>query len=203
MMIFLVLICRCVVSLTSTNDLTHPTTDPLATLSKVLFYLTQLPLELAICWNHARTDYRTVVDAGARGDGPRNKRENPKQAKKKQPTTPLKVRLLSKLPRFKGRHRLPVSDSASDIIPLTRPVTPMRSYTSTLVSHDASDVEKQSMLSIPLTSWRSSTLGTTPTDVDSVCPSEKKEKERWTSTPPSPLINDVPVWAPRRSIRNW
>ena len=199
-MIFLVLISRCVVSFASTNDLTHSTNNPSATLSKVLFYLTQLPLELTICWNHARTDYRTVVDGGARGDGPRNERENPKKARRKWPTCLLKDRIHSMLLRFQGRGRLRVSDSSSDIIPLTRSVTPIWSHTSTLVSLDAGDVEKQSMLSVPLPSLRSSALGGTFSDVDSTYLVEKKEKER---CPPTPLVDDVPVWMPRRSIRDW
>lgn len=202
-MIFLVLISRCVVSFASTNDLTHSTNDPSATLSKVIFYLTQLPLELAICWNHARTDYRTVVDGGARGDGPRNERENPKKTKKKRLTCHLKDRIHSMLLRLQGRDGLRVSDSSSDIIPLTRSVTPMWSHTSTLVSLDAGDVEKQSVLSVPLPSSRSSALGGTSTDVDSTYLVEKKEKERWTSVPPTPLVDDVPVWTPRRWIRDW
>jgi hypothetical protein len=101
MMIFVVFTYRCIVSFASTNDLTHPPNDPLATISKVFFYLTQLPLELAICWNHASTDYRTVVDAGARGDLPRKARENGKKARK-WPTTSLKNTIASILLRFRG-----------------------------------------------------------------------------------------------------
>ena len=128
MAIFLVFTYRCVVSFASTNDLTHSTNDPLATISKLFFYLTQLPIELAICWNHASTDYRTVVDAGATGDLPRKTRENGNKTRK-WPTTFMKDAITSMLLRFKGQHRLPVSDSSSDIIPLTRTETSMRSQT--------------------------------------------------------------------------
>ena len=103
MMIFLVFTCRCVVSFASTNDFTHPTNDPLATLSKLFFYLIHLPVELAICWNHASTDYRTIVDAGAMGDLPRKARENGKKTRK-WPTTCLRDATTSMLLRFKGQY---------------------------------------------------------------------------------------------------
>ena len=196
MLILLVFACRCVVSFASTNDLTHPTNDPLATLSKLFFYLIQLPVELAICWNHASTDYRTVVDAGATGDLPRKARENGKKMRR-WPITCLRDAIMSILLRFKGQHRLQVSDSSSDIIPLTRTATPMRSQTSTLVSIDGGDIEKQSILSIPS---RFGTLGSTPTDAHSTYFIEKMQKEQLLSAPFPPLVEDVGVWVPRRPI---
>ncbi len=202
MAIFLVFTYRCVVSFASTNDLTHPTNDPLATISKLFFYLIQLPIELAICWNHASTDYRTVVDAGATGDLPRKARENGKKTRK-QPTTFLRDATTSMLLRFKGQHRLPVSDSLSDIIPLTRTKTPMRSQTSTLVSIDDGDIEKQSILSTPSTSSRFGTLMGTPTDAYSTYSIEKMQKEQPLSVPFPPLVEDIRIWVPRRPIWDW
>ena len=199
MMIFLVFICRCVVSFASTNDLTHPTNDPLAKLSKLFFYLIQLPVELAICWNHAITDYRTVVDAGAMGDLPRKSRENGKKARK-WPTTCLRDATTSILLRFKGQHRLVVSDSSSDNIPLMRTESPMRSQTSTLVSIDYGDIEKQSIPTIPSASSRFGTLGDTPTDADSTYLVEKMQKGHLLSVPSPPLVEDIGVWVPRRTI---
>jgi hypothetical protein len=204
-MIFSVLIYRCIVSFASTNDLSHPTmNDPLATISRVFFYLTQLPLELAICWNHASTNYRTVVDAGARGDGPREELENRKKPKKRR-TASWKDIIVSKILRFKRRPRHPVSDSASDIIPLTRTETLMRSQTSTLVSIDDGDIEKQSILSIPSTSSGSSTIGIRSSDTYSTYYLEQKEKEKERQSPilHSPLVDHIPVWTPRRSIWDW
>ena len=203
MMIFSVLIYRCIVSFATTNDLTHPTNEPLATISKVFFYLIQLPIELAICWNHAITDYRTVVDAGARGDGPRKELEDRKKKTKEQrrSTPSLKDIIVSKVLLLKRQHRLP--DAASDIIPLTRTEASLRSQTSTIVPIDAGDAEKRSLLSIPSTSSRSSILPTMSTDADSISLTEKKEKGQWLSFSSSPLVEDVPVWTPRRSIRDW
>ena len=198
-MIFLVFIYRCVVSFASTNDLTRPTNDPLAIISKVFFYLTQLPLELAICWNHASTDYRTVVDAGACGDLPRKARENGKKARK-WPTISLKDTIVSRVLRFRGQRTPSVSDSASDIIPLTHTKTAMKSHTSTLVSIYDGDIEKQSMLSIPSTSLRSSTFGSSPTFAQSNYFNDKMEKDQRLLAPSPPLIDDVRVWTPRRSI---
>ena len=199
MMILLVFIYRCVVSFASTNDLTHPTNDPLATISKLFFYLIQLPMELAICWNHASTDYRTVVDAGATGDLPRKSRENGKKTRR-WPTTCLRDAITSMLLRFKRRLRLPLSDSSSDIIPLTRTETPMRSQTSTLVPIDYGDIEKQSILSIPSASSQFGTLGGTPADASSTYLIEKVHKEQSLSVPFPPLVEDVGVWVPRRPI---
>ena len=199
MIISLVFICRCVVSFASTNDLTHPTNDPLATLSKLFFYLIQLPVELAICWNHASTDHRTVVDAGAMGDLPRKARENGKKTRKR-PTTCLKDAITSVLLRLKGQHRLQVSDSWSDIIPLTRTETPMQSQTSTLVSIDGGDKEKQTILSIPSASSRFGTFRGTPTDAYSTYFIEKMQKEQLLSVPFPPLVEDIGVWVPRRPI---
>ena len=198
-MIFTVLIYRSVASFASTNDLTHPTNDPLATISKVFFYLIQLPLELAICWNHARTDYRSVVDAGARGDGPRGELENPKP-KKKRRTICLKDIIVSEILRFRGKHTSPVSDSSSDIIPLTRPDTSMRSQTSTLISFHAGDAEKQSILSISSTSSGSNTLAITSTDANSTYHLEKMESKQQSPVLHRSLVEDIPVWTPRRPI---
>jgi len=197
MMIFLVLFYRCIASFASTNDLTHPTNDPLATISKAFFYLTQLPLELAICWNHANTDYRNVVDAGARGDGPRQERENPKKAKKRRNTC-LKDIIVSKVLRFKGMHRPPVSDSASDIIPLMRTETPMQSQISTLISTGADDAGRKSILSVPSIWSGSTTVGITSTDTSSTY----HETEQQSPIPHPPLIEDIQVWTPRRSVWN-
>ena len=194
-MLFLVLFYRCLVSFASTNDLTHPTNDPFATISKVLFYLTQLPLELAICWNHASTDYRKVVDAGARGDGPRKELENGKKARKKQRFC-LKDSVISKVLPFTRQHRMRASDSASDVIPLTRVETPTQFQTPTIVSVNAGDVEKQGIQFIPSISSRSSTLRTMSADRYSTFSMEKQEKEQR----PSSLVEDVRVWTPRRSI---
>jgi hypothetical protein len=202
MMIFAVLFYRCIVSFASTNDLTHPTNDPLAVISKVFFYLIQLPLELAICWDHACTDYRTVVDAGARGDGPREKLENRKKEKKRRFPC-LKDIILSMVLRFKGKYTTPLPDSASDIIPLTRTSTPMRSQTSTLVSTDAHDAEKQSILSVPSTSSGSTAIGITSTDASSTYHIEKKERAPQSPITRSLLVEDVQVWTPRRSIWDW
>ena len=199
MMIFLVLIYRCIASFASTNDLTHPTYDPLATISKAFFYLAQLPLELAICWDHARTDYRTVVDAGARGDGPRQELENRKEAKRRR-TPCLKDIILSRVLRFKGKYTSPFSDSASDVIPLTRPETPMRSQTSTLVSIHAGDAEKQSILSIPSTTSESNLFGITSTDANSTYHIREPEREQQSPNLHPLLVEDVQVWTPRRSI---
>ena len=199
MLIILVFTYRCVASFASTNDLTHPTNDPLATISKLFFYLIQLPVELAICWNHASTDYRTVVDAGPTGDLPRKSRENGKKARK-WPTTCLRDATTSILLRFKRQHRLPLSDSSSDIIPLMRTETPMRSQTSTLVSIDYGDVEKQSIQSIPSTSLLFGTLRGTPADAHSTYLIEKVHKEQLLSVPFPPLVKDVGVWVPRRPI---
>ena len=201
MAILLVFTYRCVASFASTNDLTHPTNDPLATISKLFFYPTQLLIELAICWNHASTDYRTVVDAGATGDLPRKARENGKKTRK-WPTTFLKDAIVSMLLRFKGQHRLPVSDSSSGIIPLTRTKTPIRSQTSTLVSIYDGDIEKQSILSIPSTSSRFGTLIGTPTDAYSTYIIERMQKEQLLSVPFTPLVEDIGVWVPRRPIWN-
>ncbi len=201
-MIFLVLIYRCIASFASTNDLTHPTNDPLATISKVFFYLTQLPLELAICWDHARTDYRTVVDAGARGDGPREELENPKKAKKRR-NTPLKDIIRSGVLCFKRKRTSPISDSASDVIPLTRVKTPMWSQTSTLVSSDAGDAEKQSILSIPSTISGSNAVGITSTDANSTYQIGKQETEQQSPITHPLLVEDIQVWTPRRSIWDW
>ncbi len=195
MMIFLVLIYRCIASFASTNDLTHPANDPLATISKAFFYLTQLPLELAICWDHARTDYRTVVDAGARGDGPRAELENPKKEKKRR-TKSLKDIILSKVLRFKGKYTSPFSDSASDVIPLTRMKTSIRSQTSTLVPSGAGDAEMQSMLSIPSTISGSNTVGITSTDANSI----KQGTEQQLPIPHPLLVEEIQFWTPRRSI---
>jgi len=199
MMIFLVFVYRCIVSFASANDLTHPTNDPLATISKVFFYLIQLPLELAICLDHASTDYRTVVDTGATGDLPRKARENGKQARK-WPTAPLKDAAASMLLRLKWQHRLPVSDSMPDIIPLTRTETSIRAQTSTLVSINDGDIEKQSILSTSSTSSRLCTVRTTPTDAYSTY---LIEKEQWLSIPSPPLVEDIGVWTPRRPIWVW
>lgn len=201
MMIFVVFVYRCVASFASTNDLTHPTNDPLATISKLFFYLIQLPFELAICWNRASTDYRTVVDAGAMGDHPRKARENGKRAR--WPTTFLKDTIASILLRFKGQHRLPVSDSSSVFIPLTRTETSMRSQTSTMVSIDDGDIEKQSILSIPSTFSRFGTLKSTPSDAYSTHLVEKMQTEQWLSVPSPPLVEDVGAWTPRRLILDW
>jgi len=201
-LISLVFTYRCVVSFASTNDLTHPTNDPLATISTLFFYLIQLPFELAICWNHASTDYRTVVDAGAWGDHPRKARENGKKAWT-WPTAFLKDTIASVFLRFKGQHRLPVSDSLSDVFPLTRTETSIWSQTSTLISIDDIDIEKQSILSIPSTSSRFGTLRSTPTDGYSVYTIEKMEKEQLSSVPFPPLVEDVGVWTPRRPTLDW
>jgi hypothetical protein len=200
MMISLVFTYRCVVSFAVTNDLTHPNNDPLATISKLFFYLIQLPLELAICWNHASTDYRTVVDAGAWGDHPRKARENGKKTRR-WPTTFLKDTIASMLLRFRGQHRPPVSDSLSDIFPLTRTETPMQSQTSTFVSIDDGDIEKQSILSIPSTASRFGTL--TSTDTYSIHIIEEIQKEQSLSVPSPSLVEDVRVWTPRRPILDW
>lgn len=196
-MIFAVLIYRCIASFASTNDLTHPTNDPLATISKVFFYLTQLPLELAICWDHARTDYRTVVDAGARGDGPREKLENRKKEKKRRSPC-LKDIILSRVLRFKGKYTPPISDSASDVIPLTRTETPMRSQTPTLVPVDAGNAEKQSILSIPLTTSGSNSVGTTSTYGNSTYHIGKQVKEQQSQSIHPLLVETIQLWTPRR-----
>ena len=198
MMIFLVFIYRCAVSFASTNDLTRPNNDPLATISKAFFYFTQLPLELAICWNHASTDYRTVVDAGPRGDLPRKALENGKKARK-WPTTFLKDVIVSKMLPFRGQRQLPLSGSASVIIPLTRMETPIQSQTTTIVSTKDGDIEKQSILSIPSTSPWSSTLRSTATRPPSTYLIDM-EKEQQLEVPSSSLVEDVEVWTPRRSI---
>ena len=198
-MIFLVFSYRCVVSFASTNDLTRPTNDPLATISKAFFYLIQLPLELAICWNHASTDYRTVVDSGARGDLPRKARENGKKARG-WPTISLKSAVVSRLLPFRGQPKMSVSNSASGIIPLTRAETAMRSHAFTVVSIYDGDIEKQSTLSIPLTSSRSSTFGSTSICAKSTTLNEKMEKDQLSLAPSPSLIDDVGVWTPRRSI---
>ena len=199
MMIFLVLIYRCIASFASTNDLTHPTNDPLAIISKVFFYLAQLPLELAICWDHARTDYPTVVDAGARGDSPREELENHKEAKKRR-ATPIKDFILSRVLRFKGQYTSPFSESASDVIPLRRTETPMRSQTSTLVSIHASDAEKQGILSIPSTISESNSVGITSTDANSTYHIRNQEREHQSPNLHPLLVEDIQVWTPRRSI---
>ena len=198
-MIFLVFTYRSLVSFTSTNDLTHPTNDPLATISKAFFYIAQLPLELAICWNHASTDYRKVVDTGALGDLPRKALENGK----KWPTMCLKDIIVSKLLRFRRQHREPVPDSASGIIPLTRAETPMPSQTSTLVSTDAGDLEKQSVLSIPSASSRSSTVRSSSTDSCSTYLIEKMENDGKPSVSSLPLVDNIRIWTPRRLIWDW
>ena len=199
MMIFSVLIYRCIASFASTNDLTYPTNDPLAIISKLFFYLIQLPLELAICWDHARTDYRTVVDAGARGDGPREESENPKKAKKRR-TTPLKDIILSRVLRFKRKYTSQISDSASDVIPLMRKETSMWSQTSTLVSGDAGDAEKQSILSIPSPIPETNPVGITSTATNSTYHIGKQEAEQQSPILHPLLVEDIHVWKPRRSI---
>jgi len=196
-MIFLVFIYRCIVSFASTNDLAHLTNGQLATISKVFFHLTQLPLKLAICWNHARVDYRTVVDAGA--SLPRKARENGKPASK-WPTIPLEDAAASVLLRFKWQHRLPVSDSVPDIVPFTQTETSIRARTSTLVSINDGDIEKQSILSTPSTSSRLCTVRTTPTDAYSTY---LIEKEQWLSVLSPPLVEGIGVWTPRRPIWDW
>ena len=196
MMIFSVLIFRCIASFASTNDLTHPTNDPLATISKVFFYLIQLPLELAICWDHARTDYRMVVDAGARGDGPRAELENRKKDMKRR-TPSLKDIILSSVLRFKGKYTPPISDSASDVIPLMRTETPMRSQTPTRVSSNAGDAEKQTIVSIPSTISGSKSVATTSTYGNSTYHIGKQVKEQQS---PNLLVETIQVWTPRRSI---
>ena len=199
MMIFSVLIYRCIASFASTNDLTHPSNDPLAIISKVFFYLIQLPLELSICWNHAYTDYRTVVDAGARGDGPRAELENRKKAKRRR-TTPLKDIILSRVLRFKRKYTSKISDSASDVIPLMRKETPMWSQTSTFVSSDAGDTEKQSILSIPSPISESNAVGITSTAANSTYHKGKQDTEQQSPIIHPLLVEDIHVWKPRRSI---
>jgi hypothetical protein len=203
MMILLILFYRCLACFASTNDLTHPTNDPLAVISKLFFYLTQLPLELVILWNHAVTDYRTVVDAGARGDGPRAKLENGKKTRKWKLTTCLKDMVASMVLRFKGQHKALDLDSGSYIVPLMRTEGSIRSQTSTGYSSDASDIEKQSVQSFPstssTTSARSSTLGSRSTDRYSPYPMDEKEKEQWSLAPAQSLVEDVGTWT-RRSI---
>jgi len=201
-MIFAVLVYRGIASFASTNDLTHPTNDPLSAISKVFFYFIQLSLELAICWNHARTDYRTVVDAGARGDGPREELETRKK-KKKRRITRLKEIIVTAYLRLRGKYTSPVPDSASDIIPLTRVDTPMRSQTSTLIDIDSGDVEKQSILSVPSTSSGLNTIGITSTDANSSYHIEKKETEQQSPIPHPRLVEEIQVWKPRRSIWDW
>jgi hypothetical protein len=208
MMIFLVLVYRCIVSFAATNDLTRSGNDPLATISKVFFYLAQLPLELAICWDHAITDYRAVVDAGARGDAQREKLEIGKKSRKwkwKRWTTCLKNPVISKVLPFKRRHRVLNSDSASDIIPLMRTETPIRPQTTTVVSNNVGDVEKQSILPFPSTfsaSSRSSTLGSGSIDMFSPYPMGERERLQRLSSPRPLLVEDVHTWTPRRSIWN-
>ena len=201
--IFLVLLFRCLVSFTAINDLTHPTNDAWATI--VLFYVIQLLFEYAICWNHASTDYRTVVDAGLWGDGPRRRRENGKRAKKGS-ISPLKGTILSRLvarKRFKGQPRPPFSDSTSDIVPLMRPEISTLSQTSTLVSTYADDMEKQRVLSFPSTSSQPNPLASTSIDVHSTYLIEEKDQERRLSVPFPPLVKDVRAWTLRRPIWDW
>jgi len=131
----------CIVSFASTND-PHPTNDPLATISKGFLYLVQLPLELATCWIHARHDYRTVVDVGARAGGPHEELENRKKGKKRRVPC-LRDITVSKLPRLKRMHTPPVPDSESDVLALTRIDTPLLSQTCTIISIGTGDAAKQ------------------------------------------------------------